>query len=103
MSKFNNPLDPENVEIRKAIRSWVIEKLSLDTEKYAIEINENTCTEPYCIHSETLIIIAAEATYLNEKTSENLYYSISKPIIFVRKIDIQNMQLRKNAEHHKHL
>ena len=83
MNAFKNPLDPENIQIKKAIRKWVIDRFKL-AESADIGIVEHNCSEQSCIHAETVISV------LN--TEGGHFYKIAKPLVFVRKIDVSLMQ-----------
>ena len=82
MKKFINPLDPDDLKIRAAIRQWTIDSLKLNpyTE---LEIIEHLCTEANCLHTETIIKV--------ENTEGIHFYKIAKPLTFIRKLDVQNM------------
>lgn len=94
MNAFKNPLDPENIEIKKAIRKWVNERLKLDDSEH-IDIIEHRCTEASCVHAETVISVSnARNTVLasRELGEGGTFYKIAKPLVFIRKIDIALMQ-----------
>ena len=92
MTKFTNPLDPENIQIKKAIRQWVMARFKLD-ESVEINIIEHQCTEASCVHAETVISF--------ENTEGGQFYKIAKPLVYIRKIDISLMQkvLTKTVVH----
>ena len=92
MTKFTNPLDPENIAIKIAIRQWVTARFKLD-ESVEIGIVEHQCTEASCVHAETVISI--------ENTEGSEFYKIAKPLVYIRKLDISLMQkmLTKTAVH----
>ena len=95
MKTFNNPLDPENIQIKKAIRQWVLDRLKLDVSA-TIEIIENTCTEPNCVFAETLIAVS-------NTEGGDVFYKMSKPLVFIRKIDVALMQkMSTKPLFHKH-
>ncbi len=83
MAKFTNPLDPENIALKKAIQQWIIARFKLD-ETVDIRIVEHACTEASCVHAETVISI--------ENTEGVTNYKIAKPLVYIRKIDITLMQ-----------
>ena len=83
MTKFTNPLDPENIQIKKAIRQWIIARFKLD-ESVDIGIIEHQCTEASCVHAETVISF--------ENTEGREFYKIAKPLVYIRKIDVALMQ-----------
>ena len=97
MNAFKNPLDPENIDIQKAIRKWVTEQLKLDSSKH-INIIEHRCTEASCVHAETVISVSN-----GQDTEGGTFYKIAKPLVFIRKIDIALMQvLPMQPKPHRH-
>ncbi len=92
MTTFTNPLDPENIEIKKAIRQWVIDRFKLDAA-VKIDIVEHQCSEASCVHAETVISI--------ENTEGGKFYKMAKPLVYIRKLDVALMQpmLVKTALH----
>ncbi len=105
MATFTNPLDPENIEIKKAIRQWVIDRFKLDAA-VKIDIVEHQCFESSCVHAETVISIENTVAVRNPEIigKEGLSYKITKPLIYIRKLDVALMQpmLVKTAVH-RHL
>ena len=109
MTTFTNPLDPENIEIKKAIRQWVIERFKLDVS-VKIDIMEHTCSEASCVHAET--VISVENT-VEERNPDSFvqgtpfggkggdFYKIAKPLVYIRKIDVALMQkvVSKTMQH----
>ena len=94
MKKFNNPLDPDDLKIRAAIKLWAIDflKLELSTE---IEITEHLCTEASCLHAETVLKV--------ENTEGSSFFKIAKPLTFIRKLDVQNMTKMPSVNNvHRH-
>ena len=83
MKKFNNPLDPDDVKIRAAIKQWAIDFLMLEPST-DIEIVEHLCTEASCLHAETVLKV--------ENTEGSSFFKIAKPLTFIRKLDVQNMK-----------
>jgi hypothetical protein len=75
---FKNPLDPDNSAIRKAIKQWISEKMSLDTS-ITITITELNCCGETCPHIETIITVWTEKPEI---------IKVAKPLIYVRKHDI---------------
>ena len=71
MKKFNNPLDPDDLKIRAAIKLWTIDFLKLETPT-EIEIIEHLCTEASCLHAETVIKV--------ENTEGSSFFKIAKPL-----------------------
>ena len=83
MNRFRNPLDPDNIQIKTAIQQWVTDRFKL-TDSTKIEIIEHACSEPSCVHAETVISI--------QNTEGGIFYKITKPLVYIRKIDIALMQ-----------
>jgi NurA-like 5'-3' nuclease len=83
MKKFNNPLDPDDLKIKAAIRLWANDYLAL-TADYQLDILEHQCSDASCLHAETVLKV--------ENTEGSRFFKIAKPLTFVRKIDIQNMK-----------
>jgi hypothetical protein len=79
--QFSNPLDPENKEIRKAIKMWLQHKLAFLTEE-VITISELKCCGENCPHIETVITIW---------TTEPQVFKITKPLTYIRKQDIDKL------------
>jgi hypothetical protein len=102
MKKFTNPLDPENVEIKKAIQDWVIEKFSLDKESCSIIVSEYTCKEPHCVYSETIISIKAPLQNFMLSGDGIIKFRITKPLVYIRKNDIHNLKQNSFIGQHKH-
>ena len=82
---FSNKNSNE-AEFRKnstaAIKKWVKEKLQL-SDDITIMVTEINCWEPNCPDKETVIAILQEGN--NKKVS------IKKPLLFVRKWDIDGL------------
>ena len=82
---FGNKNNDE-VEFRKnsttAIKKWVKEKLQLSDE-VIIMVTEINCWEPNCPDKETIIAILQEGN--------NRKLSIKKPLLFIRKWDIDKL------------
>lgn len=79
MTVFKNPNDPDNVMLIATLTNWVRDKVM--DEKISIEIVELDCADPGCIDKETKIILSLEGKAVNN-------YRIHKPLVFVRKLDI---------------
>jgi nitrate reductase delta subunit len=62
-----------------AIKKWVKEKMSLDDE-VTIMVTELSCSDPGCPDKETIIGIIQK--------DNNKKFSIKKPLLYVRKWDI---------------
>ena len=85
MKAFKNPLDPENIDIKKAIRQWVIARFKLD-DSVVIGIVEHGCTEASCVYAETVISLENGVF-----TEGGRFFKITKPLVYIRKIDIALM------------
>jgi hypothetical protein len=91
---FKNPLDPENIQIKTAIRQWVIARFKLD-ESVQIDIVEHQCSEASCVHAETVISV--------NYTVGGLFFKITKPLVYIRKLDVSLMQqLPTKPQGHRH-
>ena len=101
MKKFNNPLNPEDINIKIAIKKWTVDVLKLNDDA-EVDIIENLCTEASCVYAETLIKVQnTEESQDNREGS--LFYKITKPLTFIRKLDVQNMtQIKEITATHKH-
>jgi hypothetical protein len=94
MKKFSNPLDPDDINIKSAIKKWTFDLLKLNADS-DIEIIENLCSEASCLHTETVIKV--------QNTEGSRFYKITKPLTFIRKLDVQNMkQIKEVMSTHKH-
>ncbi len=83
MKKFNNPLDPNDDNIKTAIKKWTVDLLTLNADS-DIEILEHLCTDSSCLHAETVVKV--------HDTEGVRLFKIAKPLTFIRKMDVQNMQ-----------
>jgi hypothetical protein len=83
MKTFINPHDPDNIALKKTLTEWLKTKLALndDTE---VSINEHLCSEPSCVHAETV--------FRTENNQEISFYKITKPIVYVRKWDLDGLK-----------
>jgi hypothetical protein len=98
---FQNPLDPDNSQIKKAIIKWLTQKWNL-SENTVFDITEYKCSEPSCVHTETHISITdtegGDARFMSSR-----HFKVSKPLVYIRQWDIQNMQeifSKKDMHHH---
>jgi hypothetical protein len=85
IKRFSNPNDLDNTKIKALIVQWFLEKLKISADDVAVEIQENYCNDAHCIHAETIISI--------KNTEGDKYFKIPKPLVFIRKLDIENSQL----------
>lgn len=93
-SIFKNPLDPENVQIKALLKNWIIQKLQLSDDT-PVSIQEYGCTSAGCVHAETIFTISPNWSASQE------FYKISKPLIFIRKWDMDSLQ-KINTTHTPH-
>jgi hypothetical protein len=85
MLVFKNPNDPDNTIIRSKIKEWMHTLLGL-SEKVEIDVAEYNCADPGCVDKETRIIVSENGI--------KKQYRVHKPIVFVRKPDIENLVKR---------
>ena len=83
MTVFRNPHDPENIIIKTKIQEWIRTKLNLK-ESSTIEVSEVDCADPGCVDKETRIIVTI-------KDTPTKLYRIHKPIVYVRKLDVDHL------------
>ncbi|NJN33239.1 MAG: hypothetical protein HC817_02290 [Saprospiraceae bacterium] len=97
MTTFKNPLDPQNERLFTTLTQWLKERFGLSND-VTIEFNEHKCAEPSCIHHETIIKI------IDPNRGDVPYFlKIAKPLIYIRRWDIDALQLKVNAPiGHKH-
>lgn len=79
MQKFTNPNDPENVQTLAWIQKQA--SLALETATETISVEELSCNESSCLHATVVIGWSNDA---NIK-----YFKIPKPLVFIRKGDIE--------------
>lgn len=77
--QFKNPLDPQNIEVSKAIKQWTKSYLQL-SDNTTITITELNCCGENCPHIETVITIWTEKAQV---------FKIPKPLVYVRKYDVE--------------
>ncbi|HSZ71897.1 MAG TPA: hypothetical protein VK750_04430 [Cytophagaceae bacterium] len=80
---FVNPNDKENTRLHQLIKTWVKDRLSLE-EPLEIMVSEMKCADPGCPDIDTYITVIRDA---HEKK-----YRIAKPLVYVRKWDIEGMK-----------
>lgn len=80
MATFKNPNDPDNLIIIGKIQEWVRSAMKLEA-KVSVEIIEVDCADPGCMDKETRIIVG-------DVEGERKQYRIHKPLVFVRKPDV---------------
>lgn len=106
MNPFTNPLDPDNSKAKDILKNWLSAKLKL-TANARIDITEFQCADPGCLHSETIFYVSDSPTpamTLSKPLPENTQvYKIAKPMVFIRKWDIDAISLTTvNRPAHKH-
>jgi hypothetical protein len=79
MNRFTNPFDPDNTKIKAALRQWALAHLQLE-DTTPVDIIEHTCSEPNCVHAETVISVG--------DTEGGRFFKISKPLVYIRKWDV---------------
>jgi hypothetical protein len=83
MKAFINPHDPNNTALKKTLSDWLKVKLALDDDT-EVSIHEHLCSEPSCVHAETV--------FRTENTEGVSFYKIAKPIVYVRKWDLDGLK-----------
>ena len=104
MKGFQNPFDPDGSKTRAAVRLWTIEKLKLD-DAATVEIIEHQCADANCLVSETVISVENTVDEGNPDTigKGSRFFKISKPLVYVRKIDVATMREMPSANAaHRH-
>jgi hypothetical protein len=93
MKAFINPHDPDNTALKITLTDWLKTKLALndDTE---VSIHEHLCSEPNCIHAETIFRVENTVEARNPDASGKgvNFYKITKPIVYVRKWDLDGLK-----------
>ena len=98
MKLFTNPLDPDNIKLKITLSQWITAKWLLSPTA-EIEINEMLCAEPSCIHTETIFKISD----VQDEIKTVRFYKISKPLVYIRKWDFDNLQESSSINSvHKH-
>ena len=93
MNTFKNPFDPDNSQTKVLLKQWVATKLTLSPQA-VVEILEHHCSDSACLHAETIFRITdfnTEGGVITRNSDEKLY-KIPKPLVFIRKWDIDNIQ-----------
>jgi hypothetical protein len=86
MQKFINPNDKSGEKTRETLRRWVAERLKLP-DIDSVVIQEHVCSDSSCLHAETVFSV--------QNTEGVALYKVAKPLVYVRKWDIEGMQLVK--------
>lgn len=80
--KFVNPADPDNILLKAKIALWIKEKLKLQSEP-ELSVVEIPCGQDNCPCIQTQIILSAPFSHT---------FQIGKPLVYIRKWDIQLLQ-----------
>jgi hypothetical protein len=84
---YQNPHDPDNKVITQKVKEWIIEKFNPNSN-LQIEIIEIGCLDDNCPCVQTHIKVVSD-------TEKN--FLIGKPLYLIRKWDINNLIITKNA------
>lgn len=82
--QFRNPLDPGNIKLITILKSWVKERFNLDNGTEII-FQEHDCADASC--PDKMVKFAFE------KESIMRSMVIRKPLVFIRKSDIDTADL----------
>jgi hypothetical protein len=96
MKAFINPHDPDNIALKKTLSDWLKAKLALDDDT-EVSIHEHLCSEPSCVHAETVFRVEN-----GQNTEGPLFYKIAKPIVYIRKWDLDAMKKIETPTKHTH-
>lgn len=80
---FVNPNDVTNTKLNRLIMQWVRDKFMLD-DAVEVVVSEIKCTDPGCPDIDTYIYVNFEHGLKK--------YRIAKPLVYVRKWDIDGMR-----------
>ncbi len=81
MAEFKNPNDPENINLISTLDVLIREMIAPKNPK-TIRISEIDCADPGCVDKATKI-------ELIESNATAFVYTIHKPLVFVRKQDLE--------------
>ncbi len=103
MNTFKNPLDPDNIKTKMLLKQWVAIKLKLNPDT-VVEITENQCSDATCLHAETIFHIFDAYTEGGDTISDAKakLYKIAKPLVFIRKWDMEHIQSISNSSYTRH-
>lgn len=98
MNQFKNPLDPDNLKAKDLLKKWLSTKLNLGATAH-IDITEYQCADPGCLHAETVFHV-----FESQNTEGGENYKIAKPLVFIRKWDIDAITQTTESKSavHKH-
>ena len=80
---FINPNDTANTKLHQLIRTWVKDKFALE-DPLELIVSEIKCADPGCPDIDTYITVIKEG--------ESRKFRIAKPLVYVRKWDIDGMR-----------
>lgn len=80
---FINPNDTSNTKLHSLIRTWVKDKFNLQ-EPWDLNVAEIKCADPGCPDIDTYITVVKEG--------QTRKFRIAKPLVYVRKWDIDGMK-----------
>ncbi len=89
MSSFTNPNDPDGSKTRQTLSIWLGQMLDIGADE-TIEITEIACSEASCLHTETVF------------ATNNAIYRIPKPLVYIRKSDLQKAIAQPTQLRHVH-
>jgi hypothetical protein len=106
MKAFINPHDPDNVAIKATLSGWLRTKLALNDDA-EVSVHEHLCSEPSCVHAETVFKVENGQNTVDEGNPEGggkglLFYKIAKPIVYIRKWDLDAMKKIETPMKHAH-
>ncbi len=98
MNQFKNPLDPDNLKAKDLLKKWLSAKLKLG-DKAHIEITEYQCADSGCLHAETVFKVSEslntpEGIFVTASRARQegvQIYKIAKPLVFIRRLDIDTI------------
>ncbi|MBC7485843.1 MAG: hypothetical protein H7282_03735 [Cytophagaceae bacterium] len=80
---FVNPNDTANTKLHQLIRTWVKDKFALE-EPLELLVSEIRCVDAGCPDVDTYITVI--------KDDQSRKFRIAKPLVYVRKWDIDGMR-----------
>lgn len=94
MAVFSNPNDPDLSKTKATLSDWLRQAKAYAADT-PIAIVEQRCSEPSCIHTETVFKVCLP--------EETVFYTVPKPLVFIRKWDIIALQPKNSTPPtHKH-
>lgn len=83
--QFHNPLDPGNIQLIRTLKCWVKERFELEDDTEVI-FQEHNCADASC--PDKMVKFAFEKGDLMKSME------IRKPLVFIRKRDIEGAVLK---------